>query len=46
MKFYLKTDGMYFEDFCRVSDIAGKLKIPPLVCWEITTGMLGSVHCT
>lgn len=45
MKFYLKTDGMYFEDFCRVSDIAGKLKIPSSVRWE-KTDMLGGVHCT
>jgi len=45
MKFCLKTDGMYFAGFCTVAEVAGKLKIPPLVHWEITTGMLRSVHC-
>lgn len=46
MKYSLKTDGMCFADFCTVAGVAGKLKIPSLVHSEITTGMLGNVHCT
>lgn len=46
MKFCLKTDGMHFADFCTVTGVAAKLKIPPLVHREITTGMLGIIYCT